>query len=65
VTGTDTAEQPEWSASYPTRDEAIAAALDMAGPDEDVWVHDASCAMKLDLDCDCGALPIPRPSVVQ
>jgi hypothetical protein len=56
---------PAWPVSYPTRDEAITAALDKMEAGDILWVHQDSCAMKLDEDCDCAVSLVPFPVVVQ
>jgi hypothetical protein len=61
----DAAVLPEWPTSYPTRDEAIAAALDVMEPGDILWVHQDVCAIKRDEDCDCIVQFVPAPTVVQ
>lgn len=56
---------PEWPVAYPTRDEAIAAALAIAEPGDIVWVHQDGCATRHYDDCDCVVQLVPVSGVVQ
>lgn len=56
---------PEWPVGYPTRDEAIAAALDRMEPGDILWVHQDVCAMKRDEECDCVVQLVPFSGTVQ
>lgn len=61
----DAAALPEWPTAYPTRDEAIVAALDVMEPGDILWIHQDGCATRLDEACDCAVSLIPYPTVVQ
>lgn len=56
---------PMWPTNYPTRDEAINAALDQMQPGDILWVHQDQCAMKRDEECDCVVQLVPFPGAVQ
>lgn len=56
---------PEWPHGYPTRDEAIVAALDLMEPGDILWVHQDVCAIKHDEECDCVVQLVPYPVAVQ
>jgi hypothetical protein len=55
----DSAEVPEWPSNFPTRDEAIAAALATMGPGEVFWTHQVTCALAYGRPCDCVVTMVP------
>lgn len=61
----DAAALPEWPITLPTREAAIAAALDVMEPGDIMWIHQDGCATRLDEACDCNVSLIPYPTVVQ
>lgn len=58
---------PEWPTEThrATRDEAIAAALDVMEPGDVCWAHQDDCALRVDEACDCAVALVPYPTVVQ
>jgi hypothetical protein len=43
---------------HPTKDEAIAAALNESEPGDLVLIHESECATQVDEPCDCDVLTI-------